>query len=163
MIAALAVLVAAGAAQVPAGVATAPAQRGPWLDVAAGAALLHRNQSSGLSAGPMVRLGLGLAVSDFAAGEVWFAGAVQSAPPSAPGDTALAGLGVGGRLRVFRFDPEGKLALWARLGAGWQAAAAGSAQGGPPGFARPPLLFQPSLRPFPLGLDLHRLASRRPP
>ena len=57
MIAALAVLLAAGAVQAPAGVAAAPAQRGPWLDVAAGAALLHRNQSSGLSAGPMVRLG----------------------------------------------------------------------------------------------------------
>ena len=160
MIAALAVLLAAGAAQVPAGVAAAPAQRGPWLDVAAGAALLHRNQSSGLSAGPTVRLGLGLAVSDFAAGELWLAGAVQSAPPSAPGDTALAGLGVGGRLRVFRFDPEGKLALWARLGAGWQAAAAGGAQGGPTGFGGAQLLFQPFVRRFAVGLELDGLASR---
>jgi hypothetical protein len=160
MIAALAALLAAGTAPVPPGVGAAPAQRGPWLDVAAGAAVLHRHRSSGVSTGPMVRLGLGLAVSDFAAGELWLAGAVHSSPRSAPGDTALAGLGVGGRLRVFRFDPEGKLALWGRLGGGWQAAAAGDARSGPTGFAGAQLLFQPFVRRFAVGLELDGLASR---
>ncbi len=159
MIAALAMLVAAGIAP-PSGLPTWPAQQGPWLEVSAGPALLHQTGVRGFGTGPLLRLGLGKALSDYAAGEVWVSGAVQSAPYSAPGDTAVAGLGLGGRLRLLSFGNEGKLAIWARLGAGWQGAAAGDGRSGPTGFAGAQLLFQPFVRRFAVGLEIDALAAR---
>lgn len=160
MIAALAVLLAAGLAPAEAPRPQPAAQRGPWLDLAAGPSFLHQSGTHGFSAGPQVRLGLGAALNDFAAGELWLSGNVQSAPLSSPGDSALAGLGVGGRLRMLRLDPESRLTLWAHLGAGWEAAAAGPSRSGPAGFAGAQLLFQPFVSRFSVGLELDALARR---
>lgn len=160
MIAALAVLMAAGLVQGPPPVSTAPAQQGPWVEVSAGPAFVHRDNTHGLSSGPLVRLGLGAALTDYAAGELWISGALESAPLSTPGDAAVAAVGLGARLRLHVFDPEGKLALWARLGAGVQAAAAGDVRSGPTGFAGAQLLFQPFVRRFAVGLEVEAIASR---
>lgn len=159
MLAALAVLVAAGIAP-PSQVSAWPSQKGPWLEASAGPALLHQSGSRGFGSGPLVRLGLGKALNEYAAGEVWLSGAVQSAPLSSPGDAAVAAGGVGGRLRLHAFGDEGKLSLWARVGVGWQAAAQGEARSGPAGFAGAQLLFQPFVRRFAIGLEVDGLAAR---
>ena len=156
----LALLMAAGLVQGAPAVPSAPAQQGPWLDLSVGPAFLHRDDTHGLSSGPLVRLGLGAALTDFAAGEVWVSGVMQSAPLSTPGDTAVAAAGLGARLRLHRFDPDGKLALWARVGAGFQGAAAGDARSGPTGFAGAQLLFQPFVQRFALGLEMEAIGER---
>lgn len=160
MIAALAVLLAAGLSPAEAARPQPPSQRGPWVDVAAGPSFLHQTGVRGLSSGPLVRIGLGVALSDFAAGEVWLSGNVQSAPLSSPGDSALAGLGVGGRLRMLRLDPENRLTLWAHAGAGWEAATAGPSRSSPAGFAGAQILFQPFVSRFSVGLELDAVARR---
>jgi hypothetical protein len=165
MMLAIAALLAAGMQVAPAArpdlqVATAPAQQGPWLSMQAGPSFAHQGGLRGLSSGPLVRLGVGAAFTDVVGGELWLSGALESAPLSTPGDAAIAALGLGARLRLHRFDAEGKLALWAHAGAGWQAAVAGSARSGPAGFAGAELLFQPFVRRFAIGVELDGLASR---
>ncbi|GAC1348373.1 MAG: hypothetical protein NVSMB23_29330 [Myxococcales bacterium] len=159
MFAALAVLVAAGIAP-PSQLPSWPAQKGPWLEIAAGPALLHQSGARGVGTGPLVRLGVGKALSDATAAEVWLSGGLQSGPLSSPGDAAVAAAGLGGRLRLHSFGEEGKLAVWARVGAGWQVAAAGDARSGPAGFAGALLLFQPFVRRFAVGLEVDALAAR---
>jgi hypothetical protein len=159
MIAALAVLFAAGIAP-PSQLPTWPAQQGPWLEVSAGPALLHQSGTHGFGTAPMVRLGLGKALNDYAAAEVWLSGAMQSAPLSSPGDAAVAAGGLGGRLRILSFGDQGKLAVWGHAGAGWQVIAAGDARSGPAGFAGAQLLFQPFVRRFAVGFEMDALAAR---
>jgi hypothetical protein len=133
----------------------------PWVEMSGGPALLHPSGQQGMSSGPMLRVDLGMPVGDRLAGEVWLSGAMQSAPLRTPGDSAVVGAGVGGRLLVTGLGSEGKLGIWAHAGAGWGAPAAGTAVSGPTGFAGALLSFQPFLQRFQLGVELDALAFRQ--
>ena len=131
-----------------------------WLEMSGGPAFVHNQGARGLSSGPMVRLNLGYPLGDRLSAEVWLSGIIESAPASAPGDTAIASLGAGGRLLVTHLDDEGRFALWAHGGGGWGVPAAGDGTPGPLGFAGPLVTFQPFIQRFSLGLEADALAYR---
>lgn len=136
------------------------AQSGPWLELQAGPSFQHASGSRGLGSGPLLRMSLGMELGDIFVAELWAAGNISSAPLSTPGDRAQVGGGAGARLLLHRFDPEGKLALWAHAGAGLLSAAAPDTPQGLAGFAGPSLVFQPLLRRFALGMEIDAVASR---
>src|SRR5256885_10618296 len=116
-------------------------QRGPFVEMQAGAQVLSRGRGTG--SGPEVRLDIGLGVTEKIAFEAWISGALENAPLRAPGDQSRLGAGLAARARLYQFDPEGKVALWGRAGAGFAATTPG--QPGPLGFGggqvlRPPFV-----------------------
>src|SRR5260370_20137755 len=123
----------------------APAPQKPWLEMQAGPMFLREAGRSGLTNGPLVRLGLGYSLGDRAAAELWLSGVMESAPRGASGDRALVSGGGGGRVMLFALA-DGKLGLWARGGVGWALPVAGGGQRGPAGFAGPLPSVQPSVR-----------------
>lgn len=129
--------------------------QGPWLEMQAGPMLLRESGRPGLGKGPLVRFDLGLASTERTAAELWVQGALENAPLSTPGDRALLGGGVAGRLRLYAFSD--KLALWGRAGAGWLT---GESLSGPAGFAGAALMFRPFVQRFTLGLEADALAGR---
>jgi hypothetical protein len=130
----------------------------PWLSMEAGPMLLR--EGSGLGSGPLVRVSVGQPAGDRLAGELWLMGALESAPVSAPGDRALLGGGVGGRLLLYSFGSDEKVGLWARVGVGWAAPAAGGGGQGPSAFGGALLTFQPFVKRFSLGLEADAVAFR---
>jgi hypothetical protein len=130
-------------------------QRGPWVEMQAGPQVLFRSRGAGI--GPEVRLDLGLGFTERAAVEAWLSGALEEAPLRSPGDQSRIGAGLAARARLFQFDPDGKVMLWARLGAGFMAS---PGESGPAGFAGAQLLFQPFVKRFALGLELDAVAVR---
>lgn len=139
--------------------AAAPQQ--PWVEMSAGPVFLHESGHGGVGSGPLLRLDLGVQVTERLAGEIWLSGALESAPLGAPGDRAILGAGAGGRFLLSRLDAEGKLGLWAHAGAGFGASAAGGGGAGPTGFAGALLSFQPFVKRFQLGLEADVIAERR--
>jgi len=133
----------------------------PWVSMSAGPVFLHQSDRAGLGSGPLVRIELGLPLAERAAAEAWLSGAMESAPMGSPGDRAILGAGGGGRFLLMRLDPEGKLGLWAHVGAGWGAIAAGDGSPGPTGFAGALLAFQPFLKRFQLGLEADAVAYQK--
>ena len=133
----------------------------PWIEMSAGPVLLHESGRAGIGNGPLVRLDLGYPLSERAAGEVWLSGAVESAPLGSLGDRAIVAAGAGGRLLLSRLDADGKLSLWAHVGAGYGAQAAGDGAPGPTGFAGALLAFQPFVKRFQLGLEGDVVAYRQ--
>jgi hypothetical protein len=125
----------------------------PWVEMQGGPAFIHQEGRSGVGTGPLLRLNLGYPATERLAGEVWLTGAMQNAPPTAPGDSSVLGGGLGGRFRLARFDEEGRLALWAHAGAGWSALTSGTGQSGVTGFGGALLSFQPFVQRFQIGLE----------
>jgi hypothetical protein len=138
--------------------AAAPPQ--PYLGISAGPVLLRESGRPGAGSGPMVRLEVGYPVADRFAAEVWLTGAMESAPPRAPGDRALAGAGLGGRFLLLQAGSEGSVGLWLHGGAGWGAPVAGDGTHGPTGFGGAMLTFKPFVKRFTLGLEADAVAWR---
>ena len=139
----------------------ATAQRGPWLEMQVGPMFQHEGGRAGLGTGPLVRMNLGMELGTRLVAELWAEGnIISSAPLASPQDRTQLGGGAGGRLLLYRFGAEGKLALWAHGGVGWAAAAPASGPHGPLGFAGPSLLFQPLLRRFALGVEVDAVVMR---
>ena len=132
----------------------------PFLEMSAGPMALRQTGRSGVGSGPLVRLDLGYELTQWAAPEVWLTGAMESAPLGAPGDQALLGAGVGGRLLFARLGPDGNVGLWLHGGAGWGAPVAGAGAHGPTAFAGALVSFQPFVKRFSLGLEADGLAFR---
>src|SRR3954471_878922 len=130
----------------------------PWLSMEAGP--MYLRNGSGFGSGPVMRLAVGTPLGDRAAGEVWLTGALESAPVSNPGDRALLGAGVGGRLMMHAFGPEEKLKLWARAGVGWSAMMGDNAAQGPSAFGGLLLAFQPFIQRFSVGLEGDAIAFK---
>lgn len=142
-------------------IAAATAQQ-PWVEMSAGPVVLHESGRAGLGTGPLVRMDLGYPVTQRLAAEVWLSGTLEAAPMGAPGDRAILGAGGGGRFLLRRFGDESKLGLWAHVGAGWGALAAGDgAPAGPTGFAGALLSFQPFVKRFELGLEVDAVGYRK--
>lgn len=139
--------------------AAAPPQ--PYVGMSAGPLLLRESGRPGTGSGPMVRLEVGYPVADRLAAEAWLTGAMESAPSRAPGDRALVGAGLGGRVLVLRAGSEGSVGFWLHGGAGWGAPVAGSGAPGPTGFAGALVTFQPFVKRFTLGIEADALAWRR--
>lgn len=139
--------------------AVAPQQ--PWVEMSAGPMMLHQSGRAGFGTGPLLRMDLGYQLSDRLAGEVWLSGAMESAPLRSPGDSAIVGGGLGGRLLLAGLDREGKVGFWAHAGAGWGAPAAGEGLAGPAGFAGALVSFQPFVKRFQLGLEADAVAYRK--
>lgn len=139
--------------------AAVPQQR--WVEMSAGPLLLHEGGRSGLGTGPLVRLDAGYQLWDRVAAELWLSGALQNAPMGAPGDSAILAAGVGSRVLLTRLDAEGRLNLWAHLGAGFGALAAGDGASGPTGFGGALISFQPFVRRFQLGVEMDAVAYRK--
>jgi len=131
-------------------------QRGPFVEMQAGPQVLFRGR--GMGTGPEVRLDLGLGVSEKIAFEAWVSGALENAPLRAPGDQSRLGAGLAARARLYQFDPEGKVALWGRAGAGFAATTPG--QPGPVGFGGAQILWQPFVKRFAFGLEADALVLR---
>jgi hypothetical protein len=131
-------------------------QRGPFVEMQAGPQVLFRG--SGVGSGPEVRLDLGLGVTEKIAFEAWISGALENAPLRAPGDQSRLGAGLAARARLYQFDPEGKVALWGRAGAGFAATTPG--QSGPLGFGGAQILWQPFVKRFAFGLEADALLLR---
>ena len=131
-------------------------KQGPWLEMQTGPMFLHESGRGGFGTGPMMRFDLGMALSENTAGEVWLQGSLENAPLSAPGDRAIVGGGVAGRLKMLSFGD--KLTLWGRAGAGLLAADRIS---GPTGFGGAVLMFQPFVTRFTLGLEVDAMAGRK--
>jgi hypothetical protein len=134
----------------------AASQRGAWLEMQAGPQVLFRQNGRGI--GPEVRLGLGVALAERAAAEVWLSGVLEEAPLRSPDDQSRIGAGVALRARLFNFDADGKVSLWSRAGAGWTAGSPGAS--GPLGFAGAQLLFRPFVKRFAFGLEVDAVAVR---
>src|SRR3954468_13527493 len=83
--------------------AIAAATPQPWVEMSARPMLLRESGRPGLGSGPLIRMGVGYPLADRFAAEVWLSGAMQSAPHGAPGDQALVGAGIGGRMLVNPF------------------------------------------------------------
>lgn len=130
----------------------------PFMEVSAGPSFLLQPGRPGIGHGPEVRMTAGLPLGDRFAGELWASGVLETAPLRAPGDRALLGGGVGGRMLV-RASSDAKLTLWARGGVGWSAVA-GQGQPGPSGFAGGLISYQPFVKRFQLGVELDALAFR---
>jgi hypothetical protein len=131
-------------------------QKGPFLEMQAGPQVLFRG--SGVGTGPEVRLDVGLGVNERIALEAWVSGALENAPLHAPGDQSRLGAGLAARGRLFQLDPEGKLALWGRAGAGYAAQSPGRA--GPLAFGGGQILWQPFVKRFAFGLEVDALFLR---
>jgi len=140
--------------------ALAAAAPQPWIGISAGPVLLRESGRPGVGSGPLVRVEVGYPVADRIAAELWLSGAMESAPPTTPGDHALLGAGGGARLLVSRLDSAGKLGLWLHAGAGWGAPVAGDGQHGPMGFGGALFTFQPFMQRFTLGLEANAVAWR---
>lgn len=130
-------------------------KQGPWLEMQTGPMFLHESGRRGFGTGPMMRFDVGMALSERTAAELWLQGSLENAPLSAPGDRAIVGGGVAGRLRVWAFND--KLALWGRAGVGLLAA---DRLTGPSAFGGAVLMFQPFVTRFTLGLEVDALAGR---
>jgi hypothetical protein len=141
------------------GAAASPVQQ-PWVEIEAGPALLHQQGHSGVGSGPLFRTDVGYQVSERFAGEVWLTGSMQSAPLHSPGDTAVLGGGLAGRVLMKTFDERGRVGLWLHLGAGWSAVAAGEGAPGPTEFVGAMLTFQPFVQKFQVGLEADAVAFR---
>jgi hypothetical protein len=141
--------------------AIAAATPQPWVEMSAGPMLLRESGRPGVGSGPLIRMDFGYPLADRFAAEVWLSGAMQSAPHGAPGDQALVGAGVGGRMLLNRFGAEDKLGLFLHAGAGWGLPAAGEGQAGPTGFGGVLLSFQPFVKRFTLGLEADAVAYRQ--
>ena len=85
--------------------------------------------------------------------EEWSSGAMQSARGSLSDEGSLGG-GVGARLRLLQFDPDGHFSLWGRAGLGYLFATTPDAAHGPGGFAGALFLLQPAVRRFALGVEV---------
>jgi len=144
----VALLLAAGAPQ-------------PYFGMSAGPVLLRESGRPGLGNGPLVRLEAGYPIGDRLAAEAWLSGAMESAPSRTPGDRALLGAGVGGRLLLLRAGSEGDVGLWLHAGAGWGAPVAGEGGPGPTGFGGALLTFQPLIKRFTLGLEADAIAWKK--
>jgi len=131
-------------------------QRGPFVEMQAGPQVLFRGRGTGK--GPEVRLDLGLGLTERIALEAWVSGALENAPLRAPGDQSRLGAGLGGRARIYQFDSEGKIALWARAGAGFAASSPGGS--GPLGFGGAQILWQPFVKRFAFGVEADALLLR---
>jgi hypothetical protein len=131
-------------------------QKGPFLEMQAGPQVIFRNAGRGV--GPEVRMNVGLGLNERFAAEAWLSGALENAPLRAPGDQSRIGAGLAGRARLLQLDPDGKLGVWGRVGAGY---AFGSPTGsGPTAFGGAQLLWQPFVRRFALGVELDGVAVR---
>jgi hypothetical protein len=139
--------------------AAAPVKQ-PWVELEGGPAFLHQQGRSGVGSGPLFRTDVGYEVSERFAAEVWLTGSMQSAPLHAPGDTAVAGGGLGGRYLMKSFDERGRLGLWLRAGAGWSAVVSGNGAAGPTEFVGAMLTFQPFVQKFQVGLEGDVVALR---
>ena len=106
-----------------------------------------------------LRLAAGIGIGTRAAGEVWLSGALTSAPMARPGDEALYGGGLGGRLRIGDIGESGKLSIWARGGLGYGVFGADVGHG-PMGFAGGLLVYQPMMKRFSLAFELDVLGNR---
>src|SRR5205807_10442304 len=95
------------------------------------------------ASGPLMRITAGQPVGDRLAGELWLTGTLQSAPLASRGDSAILGLGAGGRLLLRSFGDDDKVGVWARAGAGWSAVAAGDGSQGPSAFGGLLLALRP--------------------
>ena len=159
MLLALALLAAAPAAATPTAPAAAtPAQQKPWLEISGGPMVLRRD--GGFDSGPLLRLQVAVPLGERFAAELWAAGSLESAPLGRPGDQALVGGGLAGRLLLHEFDAEGRLALWAHGGAGYLASAAGTSLSGPTAFGGAAFVFQPVIRRFAVGLEADAVGAR---
>lgn len=142
-------------------VLAAATQPQPYLGISAGPVLLHESGRAGIGNGPMVRLEVGYPVADRFAAELWLTGAMESGPAGAPGDRALVGAGLGGRLLLARAGSEDSVGFWLHGGAGWGAPVAGDGSHGPTGFGGALLTFQPFVKRFTIGLEADAVAWRR--
>ena len=140
--------------------ALAAAAPQPWVGISGGPILLRESGQPGVGTGSLVRVEVGYPVADRVAAEVWFSGAMASAPPAKPGDHALLGGGGGARLLVTRLDSSGNLALWLHGGAGWGVPVDGDGKHGPMGFGGALLTFRPFIQRFTLGLEANAVAWR---
>jgi hypothetical protein len=140
--------------------ALAAAAPQPWIGISGGPVLLRESGRAGVGSGPLVRVEVGYPVADRVGAEVWVTGAMESAPPTTPGDHALLAAGGGARLLVTRLDSSGNLGLWLHGGAGWGVPVAGDGQHGPMGFGGVLLTFQPFMKRFTLGLEANAVAWR---
>ena len=123
--------------------------------------LLHQSGRAGIGTGPLVRLEIGYPVTDRLAAEGWLTGAMESAPGRTPGDRALLGGGLGGRLLLLRAGSEGDFAFWLHAGAGWGAPVSGEGGHGLAGFGGALVTFQPFIKRFTLGLEADAVAWQK--
>jgi hypothetical protein len=132
----------------------------PWLAMSAGPVFLRQGGGQGMSTGPLVRLEVGYPVGDRLAASAWLSGLMQSAPEGAPGDRALLGAGIGGRVLVLRTGSEDSIGFWLNAGAGWGAPLAGSGGPGLTGFGGALVTWNPFVKRFTLGLEADAIAWR---
>src|SRR3954470_754215 len=132
----------------------------PWVGVSAGPMFLRESGRQGTGTGPLLRVEVGLPLTERVAGEFWLTSAIESAPPGAPGDRALFGAGAGGRFLVSHLDSDGKLGLWLHGGAGWGMPFSGDGNG-PMGFGGALLSFQPFVKRFTIGVEGDAIAFKR--
>ena len=132
----------------------------PWVEMSGGPVFLRESGRPGLGSGPLLRVDLGVPLAERAATEVWLSGAMETAPMGSPGDRALLGGGLGGRLRVAQFGEDGKIGIWAHAGAGWGVPAAGAGSAGPTGFAGALFSYRPFVQRFSVGIEADALAYK---
>jgi hypothetical protein len=78
----------------------------PSVGISGGPILFREAGRAGVGSGPLMRVDIGYPIAERAAAELWLTGAMESAPPTKPGDRALVAAGGGARLLVARLDSE---------------------------------------------------------